>query len=82
MISGALDVSLTPQTNTIYILRHQDTSSISREEARIVSENISFVNFIVYGTILVLGNRRSPKDHEDAFLFENLEYRINIFLGT
>ena len=43
MILALLDVSLSPKTNMMYLLRHQDTSNNPRKH-KIILENISFVN--------------------------------------
>ncbi len=84
MISGFSDVSMTPQTEYLYLWRHQDTSDKLMKKPKHLWEccfsesqqigKFGFANFGKRGRRKILKIRLT--------LFENLEYGINIILRT
>ena len=84
MISGFSDVSLSPKTIYLHLLRDQKPQNNSRKSNIIFEKriclNIELMNF-VFLKMLETQAAGNPEDPSNMFL-KNLEYGINIFLET
>ena len=66
LISGFFDVSLSPETNIVHFLRHQNTSNNSRQFPTHSSEYI-FWKSLIFGSHQIgkCWKRQVPTNHED-----------------
>ena len=68
MISGFLNPSLSPKTNIIYLLEHQDTSKESRKTTVTCSEQLFYKPQKLENQLSdIFGKKRGPKHDEDPF---------------
>ena len=64
MISGLLNVSPSPRTNCVYLLRHQDTLKKSRTFSYMFGEYYLY-NFRNLGNTCFVSKRRAPTNPND-----------------
>ena len=70
MISGFSDVSMTPQTNIIYLWRHQDTPNSSRKNTESFFEQYYYAYNSRHFENRKHQKRRAPTNHENrSYMF-------------
>ena len=83
MFAGFLDVSLTPQTNMIYLWRHQETSNNPRKSHNIKEQFLWISECWKSKISKMLEKAEADKSWRSVSKFpENLECGINIFQKT
>ena len=84
MISGFLDVTMTPKTNIIYLLRHQDSSNNQRTSPN--HFHIYYFGNLNISEIICLKMVEKPSTEQSwrsvLNFLGNLAYGINIFQRT
>ncbi len=77
-----MDVTMTPKTNIIYFWRHQDTPNNSRNIQKYFTK-IIFMEIQQHRKSIFPNNLEQTRAEKSrisvSFVFENLEYGINIF---